>query len=608
MKVFFTLLLLFLYCSTGVFSQEIQEILQSGNFIWGRGEAITYQKADKMALDDLISKISVEVQSDFVNMVVEENDSILEYTKAVVRTYSNIHLYWSESKVEEDESQGLTRVYRFIKKDNLHKIFDDRKTKIIDYAKTGYEAETELRLDDALRNYYWALVLLRSHPEHGSLKFKLGDHTEVLLSTRLYDKINQLLSNLDISIYQVMEDKDKNVKTFTIKIDYDGKPIEGLDYQYFSGNNYTEARGKDGFGVIELFGASAESLDKIRVLVEYQYTNKCEWDSELSSVINNTPPPPFFRKSEYWLRLPDRESITGMKSKKAHITYQTLQDNNIRKKDYRKTVNDIIEGIQTGNVQSLEHFFTWEGYEMFIKLVHNGNVKVLPLTDTMSIIEVNDEVMVRSVPMLFAFQNNTKKFLENVVFIFNKDQKIDAISFALSDKAIGDIANMPERWGSVEEKYQLIKFMEYYKTAYSLKRLDYIESIFADDALIIVGHVLEKAEPIDGMYMKLGNDQVKYIRRTKKEYMESLRKVFISNEFVNIQFEGSDVERINDPSDKLYGIQIEQHYYSANYADKGFLFLLIDLNDTMNPKIYVRSWQPQKNPNGSIIGLSDFHF
>jgi len=541
-------------------------------------------------------------------MVVEENDSILEYTKAVVRTYSNIHLYWSESKVEEDESQGLTRVYRFIKKDNLHKIFDDRKTKIIDYAKTGYEAETELRLDDALRNYYWALVLLRSHPEHGSLKFKLGDHTEVLLSTRLYDKINQLLSNLDISIYQVMEDKDKNVKTFTIKIDYDGKPIEGLDYQYFSGNNYTEARGKDGFGVIELFGASAESLDKIRVLVEYQYTNKCEWDSELSSVINNTPPPPFFRKSEYWLRLPDRESITGMKSKKAHITYQTLQDNNIRKKDYRKTVNDIIEGIQTGNVQSLEHFFTWEGYEMFIKLVHNGNVKVLPLTDTMSIIEVNDEVMVRSVPMLFAFQNNTKKFLENVVFIFNKDQKIDAISFALSDKAIGDIANMPERWGSVEEKYQLIKFMEYYKTAYSLKRLDYIESIFADDALIIVGHVLEKAEPIDGMYMKLGNDQVKYIRRTKKEYMESLRKVFISNEFVNIQFEGSDVERINDPSDKLYGIQIEQHYYSANYADKGFLFLLIDLNDTMNPKIYVRSWQPQKNPNGSIIGLSDFHF
>ena len=90
--------------------------------------------------------------------------------------------------------------------------------------------------------------------------------------------------------------------------------------------------------------------------------------------------------------------------------------------------------------------------------------------------------------------------------------------------------------------------------------------------------------------------------------MESLRKVFISNEFVNIQFEGSDVERINDPSDKVYGIQIEQHYYSANYADKGFLFLLIDLNDTMNPKIYVRSWQPQKNPDGSIIGLSDFHF
>jgi hypothetical protein len=35
---------------------------------------------------------------------------------------------------------------------------------------------------------------------------------------------------------------------------------------------------------------------------------------------------------------------------------------------------------------------------------------------------------------------------------------------------------------------------------------------------------------------------------------------------------------------------------------------MIDLNDTLNPKIYVRTWQPQKNPDGSIYGLADFHF
>lgn len=38
----------------------------------------------------------------------------------------------------------------------------------------------------------------------------------------------------------------------------------------------------------------------------------------------------------------------------------------------------------------------------------------------------------------------------------------------------------------------LIRFLEDYQTAYALKRLDYIESIFSDDAWIITGTVLKK--------------------------------------------------------------------------------------------------------------------
>lgn len=35
---------------------------------------------------------------------------------------------------------------------------------------------------------------------------------------------------------------------------------------------------------------------------------------------------------------------------------------------------------------------------------------------------------------------------------------------------------------------------------------------------------------------------------------------------------------------------------------------MMDLNDANNPKIYVRTWQPEKNPDGSIIGITDFKF
>jgi hypothetical protein len=36
------------------------------------------------------------------------------------------------------------------------------------------------------------------------------------------------------------------------------------------------------------------------------------------------------------------------------------------------------------------------------------------------------------------------------------------------------------------------------------------------------------------------------------------------------------------------------------------LFLLIDLENPAEPIIHVRTWQPNRNEDGSIYGLSDF--
>ncbi|GAB1416653.1 hypothetical protein MASR2M117_20590 [Paludibacter sp.] len=57
---------------------------------------------------------------------------------------------------------------------------------------------------------------------------------------------------------------------------------------------------------------------------------------------------------------------------------------------------------------------------------------------------------------------------------------------------------------------------------------------------------------------------------------------------------------------ELYGIQIKQDYFSTNYGDTGYLFLLIDFDNPDEPLIHVRTWQPQKNPDGSIYGIENF--
>jgi hypothetical protein len=89
--------------------------------------------------------------------------------------------------------------------------------------------------------------------------------------------------------------------------------------------------------------------------------------------------------------------------------------------------------------------------------------------------------------------------------------------------------------------------------------------------------------------------------------MYRLKKVFDKNEFINIQFEENIVKRRDNESD-VYGINIKQNYFSTNYADQGYLFLMVDLKDRERPVIYVRAWQPEDFAKKHIINLSDFSF
>ena len=59
--------------------------------------------------------------------------------------------------------------------------------------------------------------------------------------------------------------------------------------------------------------------------------------------------------------------------------------------------------------------------------------------------------------MLFVLESQGK-----IIGILIED-KIDAINFTLSEKAIKDILSHSKQWGTLENKYQLIQFMEFYR-------------------------------------------------------------------------------------------------------------------------------------------------
>ena len=141
-----------------------------------------------------------------------------------------------------------------------------------------------------------------------------------------------------------------------------------------------------------------------------------------------------------------------------------------------------------------------------------------------------------------------------------------------------------------------------------MRNLNYIKTVFDDDAVIIIGNVATKlvANKCNDGNLSFKNEKViKHNRYTKDQYLKHLKSCFASNEFINIRFANNDVIKLGKGGE-TYAIQISQDYYSSTYGDKGYLFLMVDINDPKNPLIRLRTWQPEKDPNFGLYGPGDF--
>jgi hypothetical protein len=601
------LIFCFIILNQALQSQTWQEVRGRGsNYLWGEGTGASLQEADKNALDDLISQISVQVRSSFEQVFTQEGEAFNQSVKSIVETYSSATLTHTKRMVQEE--RNLVRVLRYIPKGDVDRIFDNRLKKVIDFTQTAIRAEADLRIADALRYYYWAFVLLRSHPENETYRHEISELPPGLMTHVLNDRIVQVLRGVRVLIASVSDNTAEKHRELTLNITYKGQAVENFEYNYWIGSDWTNpVNVNSGNGLAEFFGDGFDKIQELRLRAEYQFRTQSRFDEELRSIMEYTQWLPNFPQCEIRIpiqaRMPETSSLPL-----SNINLKTLNRVN-NYQDIQRNISRVIAAIESNDPTTVRNLFTIEGYSIFSLLTQNGRVRILQRPDTLSMVSLNNETIVRSLPMSFSFHNNTRTFTENVVFAFDETGKINSLSFALGDRAVNDIINKGDRFGTTEDRYHIIRFMEDYKTAYSLKRLDFLEAVFAENALIIVGRMLKEDEnqKLDGMYGSLNNERVQYIRLNKREYMDRLRMVFAANEFVNIHFEDNDVKR-SGSGEKVYGIQIAQHYFSSNYADKGYLFLMIDLQDTLNPRIYVRSWQPEKNPDGSIIGLPDFYF
>ena len=438
---------------------------------------------------------------------------------------------------------------RYIHKDELEKIFQEREDRILSYVYTAQNAEREGRIDDALRNYYWGFCLLKSLQHPNAVKIE-QDGVKHTLTVWIPEQINLILGSIKTEIAKI---EDNVIDLF---VTYKGKPVTSLDFRFMDGQNYSFINSaKDGLSQIELNPATP--TDKLQLKYEYEFTGQMRQDRELEMVMdvfNGTP----FPKAMVVVNGGSKKEI-----KEVQQQYQTAVESMSQVQHatavespnfYVETIDKVVNAIRSKSYASVKDLFTEEGYDMFDRLIHYGTATILGKPE-LRFYQLSGRVICRSVPMKFAFKNNNRSFVEDVTFTFNAQQQIESIAFGLDKAARDDIFNREAAGWSDSVRMVIATFLENYKTAFALKRADYIKSIFDDDAIIIVGHVIKKAQKTAEDERYLDNEVVKLTRFSKQEYIRNVENSFKSNQFINIRFYDNDVKKMG-VGDDTYGIQI----------------------------------------------------
>lgn len=590
-KLLFSVLLMVPLLTWAQGAQQAETIKADPNYLWGQGYGATVKEADQNALADLMSKISVQIESDFAiderEVNTAEGNDAQSTVQNVVRTYSQGTLKNTQSIIVKEAPDAS--VVRYIARTEIDKMFKEREELIMSYIYSGNNAEKLGRLDAALRSYYWASCLLKSMPNASSVKISV-DGMRFPVSMWLPEQLRTVMSQIKAEVTKI------EGQEVSLLFTYKDKPVTSLDFHYWDGREWSNIySAKDGIMQVEMMpGAETE---KVQLQYEYEFKGQMRLETELEKVMHIFKSTPYKEATVTIMsgkKAEQKQALAVMQAAVQNMSVATHAVQVAQPKEFVKTVDLVVSAVKQKNYQAVSNLFTPEGFEMFDKLVHYGNATVMG-NPQLNFYQLGDRTICRSVPMRFTFKNNNRAFVEDVTFTFNKDQKIESVAFGLDKAARDDIFNRDAAAWNDSVRMVIATFLENYKTAFALKRLDYIQSIFDDDAIIIVGHVTKQAAKKGENAKYIDNQLVKYTRQDKQTYLANLEKSFKSNQFINIRFADNEVKKMGKGGD-TFGILIHQDYYSSNYGDTGYLFLMVDLNEIDQPCIKVRTWQPHRDP------------
>lgn len=578
-----------------VAAQGVDGIKRNSSYLYGEGGGVTLQAAKEAALADLIQKISVTVHSDFTSKERELNQdgnvtSDAEY-QSIIRSYSTATLTNVKTivlKLEPDAS-----VFLYIAKSEIDRIFESRVAKAKEFVGNADEALKNGQIDDALRYYYWSYCLVKSLRYPNEAKIFVDGQERSLLAW-LPTRIDDVMGKVKVQSRRTADN------TYEITATYDGRPVRSMDYTYFDGvDNSPVYSILDGKGLVELRPGMA--MDAVQLKLEYEFRGLSRNDSEVEAVVGAMKPA-VYRRAYHRVALDGAASPAESTSTDVNGSMQSPLALTDMGTLGTAVMKPVMQALRSGSIEQCRKKFTAEGWEEFSKLMGYGKVTLMDDIH-LDYFADGDCVVCRGLPVSCRF-NRGRVFNEKLSFYIDSNTKqITHVAMGLGREAMNDVVLGHLDW-SEKSRTRIVGFLEDYRTAYATKNLEYLDKVFDDNAVIVLGKRLQVAPQLNKEgYMN--NHRVQFTQLTKREFLRNLRRQFQSKDYINLHFSQNRIYQLQKGVER-YGIEIKQDYYSSNYGDTGYLTLIFDLTNPDQPVIHVRTWQEQPDPNFGVVSPADF--
>lgn len=611
-----------LLCCLAASAISLDEIRNSGLYYYGEGVDEEAARADLKACEMLASQISANVTSH--TTLIDTSQSVRQNGKERKDEHSeylSVIDSYSQATIENSEvltlpaDKGKTHIFRYISKQNVYKVFAERRNRIKSLLDNSNKQLELGKLDIALKDLYWAYALLRSMPSTSTETWR--DHN---LFSYIPTRIEEILDDIKIEI-TAHEGAD-----FELFFKYKGQPVNSLDYFYVEdGYDGPLCNVGEGYGEVSL----ANPADAVDLVVEFRYADQAS-DSEMQAVLKGVSQ---FKTKRARHHLDTKRGRTTMvaetstastakstaQAEPAAPAKSTAQAETAAVKPaepqmqselkdpgvYRQNILTILNAIEKKQKTSeIRKLMTDKGALKYSAIIKRGSAKVKDSSNLQFWTGSMGCTVCRGAVMTFSYRTGKyRNFVRDVVFTFDNDGLLSDIALGVGEKQRNDILannNIPEGI-----RHAFVEFVENYQTAFAMADTAYLRAIFDDNAIIITGTVAPKVAGRAEDYAYRNDQRIIYNRFSKDEYLKKLERTFNAKEYVNLKFDNIEADLIDDDS-KTYGMRLEQDYFSPGYNDHGYLYLQFQMLDPEHPIIHVRTWQPTSVPIRDIFNYSDF--